>query len=90
MDPFPIREGVCPWPITLISSPPRWRILTLLSVLPRLPVRPWEVALVAAGVVTCHGVSRDVKLNRLCRILRRLHHIQNRPVVTIRLIQRRR
>ena len=37
-----------------------------------------------------HGVSRDVQLNRGCRILRRLHPGQHRRVETIRLIQRRR
>ena len=53
-----------------------------------LHVRPWAIA--AAAVVTFHGVSRDIKLNRGCRILRRLHHVQHRRVETIRLIQRRR
>ena len=53
-----------------------------------LHVRPWAIA--AAGVVTFHGVSRDIRLNRGCRILRRLHHVRYRRVETIRLIQRRR
>jgi fluoride exporter len=52
-----------------------------------LHVRPWAIA---AAVVTFHGVSRDIQLNRGCRILRRLHHVQHRRVETIRLIQRRR
>ena len=52
-------------------------------------VRPWAIA-AAVGVVMFHGVSRDVWLNRGCRILRRLHHVQHRRVETIRLIQRRR
>ena len=55
-----------------------------------LHVRPWAIAAVAAGVVMFHGVSRDIRLNRGCRILRRLHHVQHRRVETIRLIQRRR
>ena len=55
-----------------------------------LHVRPWAIALVAAGVVLFHGVSRDTQLNLLCRILRRLHHVQPHRVETIRLIQRRR
>ena len=55
-----------------------------------LHVRPWRVALVAAGVAMFHGASRDTQLNLLCRILRRLHHVQPRRVETIRLIQRRR
>jgi Integral membrane protein possibly involved in chromosome condensation len=55
-----------------------------------LHVRPWAIAAVAAGVVMFHGVSRDIQLNRGCRILRRLHHVQHRRVETIRLIQRRR
>lgn len=55
-----------------------------------LHVRPWAIAAVAAGVVMFHGVSRDMQLNRGCRILRRLHHVQHRRVETIRLIQRRR
>jgi hypothetical protein len=54
-----------------------------------LHVRPWAIA-AAVGVVMFHGVSRDVWLNRGCRILRRLHHVQHRRVETIRLIQRRR
>ena len=54
-----------------------------------LPVRPWAIA-AAAGVVMFHGVSRDIRLNRGCRILRRPHYIQHRRVETIRLIQRRR
>ena len=54
-----------------------------------LHVRPWA-STAAAGVVTFHGVSRDIQLNRGCRILRRLHHVQHRRVETIRLIQRRR
>ena len=82
MDPFPIRKGVCRWPITLIPSSPRRWILTLLSL---LPACPWGVAL-----VMFHGVSRDTQLNRLCRILRRLHHGQHRRAETIRLIRRRR
>ena len=49
---------------------------------------PWAIA--AAGVVMFHGVSRDMQLDRGCRILRRLHHGQHRHVETIRLIQRRR
>jgi len=53
-----------------------------------LHVRPWAIA--AAGVVTFHGVSRDIQLNRGCRILRRLHPVQHRRVETIRLIHRRR
>ena len=54
-----------------------------------LYVRPWAIAGVA-GVVMIHGVSRDIRLNRGCRILRRLHHVQHRRVETIRPIQRRR
>jgi hypothetical protein len=53
-----------------------------------LHVRPWAIA--AAGVVMIHGVARDIRLNRGCRIRRRLHHVQHRRVETIRLIQRRR
>ena len=34
----------------------------------------------AAGVVMIHGVLRDDWLNRGCRILRRLRHIQHRRV----------
>ena len=89
MDPFPIREGVCRWPITPIPSPPRRWILTLLCLL----LRPCMCVLGRSPpprVVTFHGVSRDIKLNRGCRILRRLHHVQHRRVETIRLIQRRR
>jgi fluoride exporter len=56
----------------------------------RCYVRPCGVALVVAGVVTFHGVSRDIQLSLLCRILRRLHHVQPRRVETIRLIHRRR
>lgn len=71
------------------GSPPR--ILKLLSLLPRRCMCvPVGVALVAAGVVMFHGVSRDIQLNLLCRILQRLHHVQPRRVETIRLIQRRR
>jgi fluoride exporter len=55
-----------------------------------LHVRSWAIAAAAAGVVMFHGVSRDMQLNRGCRILRRLHHVQHRSVETIRLIQRRR
>ncbi|HTH88528.1 hypothetical protein [Mycobacterium sp.] len=54
-----------------------------------LHVRPWAIA-AAAGVVMIHWVSRDIQVNRGCRILRRLHHVQHRRVETIRLIQRRR
>ena len=54
-----------------------------------LHVRPWAMA-AAAAVVTFHGDSRDIRLNRGCRILRRLHHVQHRRVETIRLIQCRR
>jgi hypothetical protein len=54
-----------------------------------LHVRPWAIA-AAGGVVTFHGVSRDIQLNRACRILLRLRHVQHRRVETIRLIQRRR
>ena len=54
-----------------------------------LHLRPWTIA-AAAAVVTLHRVSRDIQLNRGCRILRRLHHVQHRSVETIRLIQRRR
>jgi hypothetical protein len=54
-----------------------------------LHVRPWAIA-AAAGVVMFHGVSRDIQVNRGCRILRRLHHVQHRRVETIRLIQPRR
>ncbi len=69
-----------------ISAPPVDR--DIVEPAPRaLHVRPWATA---AGVVMFHGVSRDVQLNRGCRILRRLHHIQHRRVETIRLIQRRR
>jgi hypothetical protein len=53
-----------------------------------LHVRPWAIA--AAGVVMIHWVSRDIQVNRGCRILRRLHHVQHRRVETIRPIQRRR
>lgn len=52
-------------------------------------VRPWVIA-AASGVVMVDGVSRDVRLIRGCRILRRLPDIQHRRVETIRLIQRRR
>jgi CrcB protein len=52
-------------------------------------MRPWAVAAVADGVMF-HGVSRDIPLNRGCRILWRLHHVQHRRIETIRLIQRRR
>jgi hypothetical protein len=55
-----------------------------------LHVRPWAAAVVADGVVMFHGVSRDIQLNRGCRILSRLHHVQHRRVEPIRLIQRRR
>jgi hypothetical protein len=54
-----------------------------------LHARPWAIA-AAGGVVMFHGVSRDVRLIRGCRILLRLHHVQHRRVETIRLIQRRR
>ena len=54
-----------------------------------LHVRPWAIA-AAAGVVMIHWVSRDIQVNRGCRILRRLHHVQHRRVETIRPIQRRR
>jgi hypothetical protein len=52
-----------------------------------LHVRPWAIA-AAAGVVMFDGVSREMQLNRGCRILRRLHHGQHRHFETIRLIQR--
>jgi CrcB protein len=55
-----------------------------------LHVRPWAVAAVADGVVMLHGISRDIQLNRGCRILWRLHHVQHRRIETIRPIQRRR
>jgi CrcB protein len=55
-----------------------------------LHVRPWAVAAVADGVVMFHGISRDIQLNRGCRILWRLHDFQHRRIETIRLIQRRR
>ena len=54
-----------------------------------LHVRPWAIG-AAGGVVMFHGVSRDIQVNRGCRILRRLHHVQHRRVETIRPIQRRR
>ena len=54
-----------------------------------LRVRPWAMA-AAVGGVMIRGVSRDFRLNRGCRILRRLQHVQHRRVETIRLIQRRR
>jgi hypothetical protein len=54
-----------------------------------LYMRPWAIA-AAGGVVMIRGVSRDFQLNRGSRILRRLHHVQQRRVETIRLIQRRR
>jgi CrcB protein len=52
-------------------------------------MRPWAIA-AAGGVVMIRGVSRNFQLNRGSRILRRLHHVQQRRVETIRLIQRRR
>jgi hypothetical protein len=54
-----------------------------------LHVRPRAIA-AAPGVVMIHGVSRDIEPNRGCRILRRLQHVQDRRVETIRLIQHRR
>ena len=72
----------------LISAPPVDP--DIVEPAPRaLYVRPWAMAAVA-GVVMIHGVSRDIRLNRGCRILRRLHHVQHRRVETTRLIQRRR
>ena len=71
-----------------ISAPPV--DLDIVEPAPRaLRVCPWAIA-AAAGVVMIPGVSRDMQLNRGCRILRRLHHVQHRRVETIRLIQRRR
>jgi hypothetical protein len=90
MDPFPIRKGVLPVanqtdPISAPSVDPD----VVVEHAPKaLHVRPCGVALVPAGVVTFDGVSRDIQLCLLCRILRRLHHVQPR-VETIRLIHRR-
>ena len=69
----------------LISAPPVDP--DIVEPAPRaLYVRPWAIA----AVVMIHGVSRDIRLNRGCRILRRLHHVQHRRVETTLLIQRRR
>src|SRR6188472_4294461 len=90
MGPFPIRGRslLVADQTDPISAPPADP--HIFEPAPRaLHVRPWAIA-AAGGVVMIRGVSRDFQLNRGCRILRRLHHVQHRRVETIRLIQRRR